>query len=218
MATLIAEIKAEVPLPEDIIAEVRQGFSEDDSLHVLKMLSELQGENPDLFGDRILRCIVVLGSGSIEKVSKAAQLARDDYRELISAAEYDWGNRIRLLSLPFGIYPNMEVFKQWLAGQQIVVPWGIGCDEKWTIECSQIRELSLEQVHKLKAVTETVSDPNLYVAYLSFLCIRGPREISASKGIEAKAFACYLLRPETGGFEFQRFWHLPKDVQKRGQW
>jgi hypothetical protein len=159
-----------------------------------------------------------LAYGLIEELAKAITLARDDWQVLIMAAEYHWGNRVRLLSLPFGIYPEIEAFKHWLAGQQIVVPWGIGSDEKWTIEYSEIKGLSLEQVHQLKNVSEKVLDPNLYFANLNFLCIYGSKEISATKAIEGKISIYYRLHPETGGFEFKKFFYRPQDLGKRGKW
>ena len=205
-------------LPEDIITKVRQDFCEDDSLRVLQIFSELRKENPDLFSDRILRCIIILAHGLIEELAKAVTLARDDWQALIMAAEYHWGNCARLLSLPFGIYPDIEIFKHWLVGQQIVVPWGVGCDEKWTIEYSEIRGLPLEQVYQLKNASWKVEDPNLYFAKLSFLCIYGSKEISATKAIEGKISIYYRLRPETGEFEFKKFSYHPQDLGKRGKW
>ena len=205
-------------LPEDIITKVRQDFREDDSLSILQKLSELGKENPDLFSDRILRCVLILARGFIKELPKAITLARDDWQALIIAAEYNSGNCVRLLALPFGICPEIEVFKHWLAGQQIVVPWGIGSDEKWTIEYSEIKGLSLEQVHRLKNVREKISDPNLYFAILNFLCIYGSKEISATKAIEGKISIYYRLHLESGEFEFKKFFYRPQDLGKRGKW
>ena len=205
-------------LPEDIITKVRQDFCEDDSLRVFQIFSELRKENPDLFSDRILRCIIILAHGLTEELAKAVTLAHNDWQALIMAAEHNWGNCVRLLSLPFGIYPDIEIFKHWLVGQQIVVPWGVGCDEKWTIEYSEIRGLPLEQVYQLKNASWKVLDPNLYFAKLSFLCIYGSKEISATKAIEGKISIYYRLRPETGEFEFKKFSYHPQDLGKRGKW
>jgi hypothetical protein len=203
-------------LPEDIITKVRQDFSEDDSLLVLKMFKELQKENPNVFSDRIMRCLVVRASGQIEKLTEAIELARLDWRDLITAAEYHWGDCVRLLSLPFGVYPDPEVFKNWFVGRQITIPWQE--KEKWTVEYSDIRGLSLEQVQQLKDVSQSVSDPNLYFARLSFLCIQGSKEISASKAIEGKIIIYYRLHPDSNEFEFRKFSCNPKDLEKRGKW
>ena len=205
-------------LPEDIVIKVRQDFCEYDSLRVLQIFRELRKENPVLFSDRHLRCIIILAHGLIEELTKAVTLARDDWQALIIAAEYYWGNRVRLLSLPFGIYPDVEVFKHWLVGQQIIIPWGVGCDEKWTIEYSEIRGLSLEQVDQLKNVSHKVLEPDLYFANLNFLCIHGSKEISATKAIEGKASIYYRLHPEIREFEFKKFFYRPQDLGKRGKW
>src|ERR1700733_7669369 len=123
-------------LLEDIITKVRQDFSEDDSLCVLQMFKELQNENLNLFNERILRCLIIQASSRIEKLTEAILVARLDWRDLISAAEYHWGNRVRLLSLPFGIYPDIEVFKNWFVGKHLAIPWH--SNEKWAIEYSDI--------------------------------------------------------------------------------
>jgi len=203
-------------LPEDIVIKIRQDFSEDDSLCALQMFKELCAENPSLFSDRILRCLVVLARGRIEKLTKAVALARSDWRDLISFAEYHSGNRVRLLSLPFGAHPEMESFKRWFAGQQIEIPWA--CNEKWIIDYSEIRELSLEQVCPLKDVSRTISDPSLYIASLNILCIRGSAEISASNAMEGKILIVYRIHPVTNEFEFKKFSYNPKHLGKRGRW
>jgi hypothetical protein len=207
-----------MPLPEDIIIKVRQDFSEDDSLQVLQRLSELEQEDPDLFNDRILRCLVIYAYAKAEKLAEAVQVARNDWRDLISSAEYYWGDRIRLLELPFGIHPEAEVFRQWLTGRQIMIPWGMGDDKIWTIKYPEIRELSLKQVHQQKEVSDKILDANRYYAQLNLLCIRGPGAISESKAIEARVFVFYRRQPETGGFTFERFLHRPQDLAKRGNW
>ena len=184
-------------LPDDIIIKVRQDFSEDDSLRVLQTLKKLVAEDAKLFSNRVLRCLVVLAAGKTDKLAKGIELTRIDWRDTISAAEYDWGNRVRLLELPFGFHPDFEIFKQWFVGQVILIPWAD--NQSWTVNYSDIRSLSLEEVSK------KVSDPNLYFANLSFLCIRGEREISVSNAIEGKIFFYYRLKPEQNGFEFQKF-------------
>src|ERR1035437_3286637 len=203
-------------LPDDIITKVRQDFSEDDSLRALQTLKELVAEDAKLFSDRILRCLVVLAAGKTDKLAKGIESARIDWRDIISAAEYHWGNRVRLLQLPFDFYPDFEIFKQWFVGQVILIPWAD--NQSWTVEYSDIRSLSLEEVRQLKEVTKKVSDPNLYFAYLSFLCIRGEREISVSNAIEGKVFFYYRLKPGQNEFEFQKFIYDPKKLGKRGKW
>jgi hypothetical protein len=43
----------------------------------------------DLRSDRLSRCALFLAKGSIKKLEEAVSLGRDDYRDLIVAAEYD---------------------------------------------------------------------------------------------------------------------------------
>jgi len=203
-------------LPEDIMTKVLQDFSEDDSLRVLQMLKELQKKDPKLFNDRILRCVIICAGGHIEKLTEAIEDARLDWRDLIGAAEYHWSNRVRLLELSFGIYPDIEVFKNWFVGRQLVIPWHD--NEKWKVEYSDIRGLSLEQVRQLKDVSQSVSDPNLYFARLSFLCIQGSKEISVSKAVEGEIIIYYRLHPNTNEFEFIKFSYSPKKLGKRGKW
>lgn len=203
-------------LPDDIITKARQDFSEDDSLRVLQTLKELVAEDAKLFSDRILRCLVVLADGKTDKLAEGIKLIRIDWRDVISAAEYDWGNRARLLQLPFGFHPDLETFKQWFVRQEILIPWAD--NQKWTIEYSDIRSFSLEQVRQLKEVSEKVSGPNLYFANLSFLCIRGEMEVSASNAVEGKAIFYYRVKPEQNKFEFLKFSYDSKTLGKRGKW
>jgi hypothetical protein len=203
-------------LPEDIIIKVRQDFSDDDSLRVLQALKELQKEDSDLFNDRILRCLVVSALGRTGELDKAITLARLDWRDLIVAAEYKWGNRVRLLALPFGVCPDIEILQQWFTGRQLSIPWAD--DEKWTIGHSDVRELSLEDVRQSSEGGGSIQEPNLYLARLRFLCIQGSNEISASKAIEGNIYIYYRLNPCTNGFEFQKFGYDPKKLVKRGRW
>jgi hypothetical protein len=204
-----------VKLPEDIVAEVRRNYSEDDSLRMLAMLVELKKENPKFFSDRLLRCLVVSGGGNMEKFAEAMNLARSDWRELFVAAEYSWGNRIRFLLLPFGICPEISLFKKWFSGQQLILPWKTMPEEKWTIKPQEIKDLSIVFIYPLQTVP---NDPDLYFGSLSFLAVKGPKEISISKAVEARVFVSYRVTPEAGEFKFHKFWYLPKDIKKRGKW
>jgi hypothetical protein len=205
-------------LPEDLISKVRQDFPEDDALQLLLMLSALQKEDPQRFSDRILRCLVVCAERAIEKLPEVMKLASIDWRDLIVAAECNGGSVVRFLSMPFGIHPEIEVFKNWLAGKKIPVPWCAGEEGKWIIETSEMRGLSISSVRQVKTIIPKVLDPGLYIAGLTFLCIQGSREISGAKAIEAKVYVTYRRDPETGEFGFQRFDCRPQDVTKRGKW
>ena len=88
-------------LPQDIITKVRQDFSETDAVVIVQLLSELQNENPKVFCDRILRCIIFCAEGLFDEFASAVKLARIDWRDVIMNAEYDGENRRRHFELPF---------------------------------------------------------------------------------------------------------------------
>ncbi len=90
-------------LPQDIIAKVRRDFPEDDAGAILQLLSELQKENPRIFSDRILRCILFSAQGRFDEFACAVALARIDWRDVIVNAEYDGDRetRRRNFTLPF---------------------------------------------------------------------------------------------------------------------
>jgi hypothetical protein len=49
-----------------------------------------------------VRCIVFVANGDLNRIEKAIDLAKTDYRDLIVLAEYDEKNeRVRNLSNPF---------------------------------------------------------------------------------------------------------------------
>ncbi|HTI99343.1 MAG TPA: hypothetical protein VL527_10715 [Dongiaceae bacterium] len=205
-------------LPEDISTKVRQDFAPADRRQVLQLLTQLLRDDAELFNERILRAIVVWGNGSVSKLVQGIAFARDDWRDLITAAESRQGNRVQLLALPFGTHPDLEQITDWLDGYEITVPWAVGADAGWTIRPAELRGLSLEQVHQLQTINRKVTDPNQYLARLHFLCIHGGKEISATKAIEGKILLYYRRHPDTGRFSFERFICRPQDLEKRGKW
>lgn len=94
-----------MPLPDDILAKIRLDFSDGEILPVIELLTDLQREDPRLFCDRILRCILYVARGRFADLADAVALARLDWRDLIVAAEYDgqFEARQRDLSLPFAV-------------------------------------------------------------------------------------------------------------------
>lgn len=88
-------------LPQDVNTKVRRDFPKDDAVVILQLLSELQKENPRVFSDRILRCIVFSAHGSFDEFACAVALARIDWRDVIMNAEYDGEIRRRKFELPF---------------------------------------------------------------------------------------------------------------------
>ena len=78
-----------IMLPQDIITKVQQDFSKDEAVVIVQLLSELQAENPRVFCDRILRCIVFTAEGRFDWFASEVALARMDWRDVIVNAEYD---------------------------------------------------------------------------------------------------------------------------------
>ena len=90
-------------LPQDIVTKVQQDFSKENALVIVQLLTELQMENPQVFCDRILRCIVFSAQGRFDCFASEVALARLDWRDVIMNAEYDrdWKNHLRHFELPF---------------------------------------------------------------------------------------------------------------------
>ena len=90
-------------LARDIWGKVNKDFeiSEEAAL-ALSVLADFVDENKELSSDRILRCIVFVANGDLNRLEKAIDLAKEDYRDLIVWAEYDEKNeRVRDLTNPF---------------------------------------------------------------------------------------------------------------------
>ena len=90
-------------LPQDVVTKVQHDFSKDDAGAIVQLLTELQAEDPRVFSDRILRCIVFSAQGRFDWFASQVELARLDWRDVIMNAEYDrdWKNHIRHFELPF---------------------------------------------------------------------------------------------------------------------
>ena len=89
-------------LPEDIAARIRHDFPAAAVESVVGLLAGLQREDPQLFGSRVLRCLVFLARGQLTKLAEWVTLARTDYRDLIVAAEYDENQQqVRDFNKPF---------------------------------------------------------------------------------------------------------------------
>jgi hypothetical protein len=77
------------PLPADVAERIPRLFPNEADA-VARQLSQLRNEDSRLFGDRIIRCIVFCAShypGT--NIDQWIEQARNDYRDLIVAAEYD---------------------------------------------------------------------------------------------------------------------------------
>ena len=81
--------------PPDIVKRVLDDYDAD-------AIGQVHCWLEDLGSDRLARCALFLAAGSIEKLRKATELGRTDYRDLIMAAEYDPAHhRVRDFNLPF---------------------------------------------------------------------------------------------------------------------
>jgi len=90
-------------LAQDIVERIRRDFEDPDeadlALSVLKDFAEKNKEPPS---DRVLRGIVFVANGDLDRLGQAIDLARIDYRDLIVWAEYDENRqRVRNLSTSF---------------------------------------------------------------------------------------------------------------------
>ena len=85
MLVRIALSSFTMALPEDIIAKVRNDFSEDDALAILQLLAEVKQKDPKGWHslDQVLRCIVFVAHGNFEQFADAVA---DDPRDLIVRA------------------------------------------------------------------------------------------------------------------------------------
>jgi hypothetical protein len=91
-----------MPLTSDVSARIQQDFQADEIEPVTDLLSELQHSDPQIFSDRILRCALFVARGKFATLVDAVALARVDFRDLVSAAEYDSDfKQIRDFNHPF---------------------------------------------------------------------------------------------------------------------
>ena len=90
-------------LARDIWGKVNKDFeTPEEAALALSVLADFMVQNQELSSDRILRCIVFVANGDLNRLEKAMDLAKEDYRGLIVLAEYDEKNeRVRDLSNPF---------------------------------------------------------------------------------------------------------------------
>ena len=90
-------------LARDIWGKVNKDFeTPEEAALALSVLADFVDQNKKLSSDRIVRCIVFVANGDLNRLEKAIDLAREDYRDLIVWAEYDEKNeRVRDFSNPF---------------------------------------------------------------------------------------------------------------------
>ena len=90
-------------LARDIWGKVNKDFeTPEEAALALSVLSDFVDQNQELASDRILRCIVFVAKGDLNRLEKAIDLAKEDSRDLIVWAEYDEkSERVRDLTNPF---------------------------------------------------------------------------------------------------------------------
>ena len=88
--------------PRDIVDRVLREYPADAIGQVHLWLEDLRS-------DRLSRCALFVAQGSLQKLEGAVALGREDYRDLIVAAEYDsFLIQLRDFNRPFGseVVPN----------------------------------------------------------------------------------------------------------------
>ena len=76
-----------MPIAPDIEKRIRDD-SGDLAGEMLEQLAAFAGRHPEL-GDRILRCLVYLAHGKIDRLGYAIQTAESDWRDTIVQPEYE---------------------------------------------------------------------------------------------------------------------------------
>lgn len=91
------------PLAPDIRRRIARDFNPADASAMLAEFDQQRAVDPDLFSDRIVRCIVYVANGELTTAQRAVSWALTDPRDLIVWAEYGnkFDTRLRDLSVPF---------------------------------------------------------------------------------------------------------------------
>ena len=74
----------------DIYQKIERDFGNDLKL-VIEQVEILDARSKGLIGDRMLRAMVFLAKGNIDRLKQVIQLGRTDYRDVLWQAEYDCG-------------------------------------------------------------------------------------------------------------------------------
>ena len=74
-----------IALPRDILYRINRDFAADHAQTVIDLLSCYNGPERD----RVLRCVLHLADGSLERLEASLKTAYMDYRDIIYFAEYD---------------------------------------------------------------------------------------------------------------------------------
>lgn len=74
----------------DIYQKIEIDFGEDLD-QAIEIINILDARSKGLVGDRMLRAMVFLAKGNIERLEQVIELGRTDYRDVLWQAEYDCG-------------------------------------------------------------------------------------------------------------------------------
>jgi hypothetical protein len=74
----------------DIYQKIELDFG-DDLKSAIEQVEILDARSRGLVGDRMLRAMVFLAKGNIERFMQVIELGRTDYRDVLWQAEYDCG-------------------------------------------------------------------------------------------------------------------------------
>ena len=92
------------PLPADVVERLSSDYGERADTVTAQLLACRRLGSTDYFGDRLVRCVVFVARGDEWRVPDLIELGRQEYRDLILAAEYDplCVRRLRNFNHPFG--------------------------------------------------------------------------------------------------------------------
>lgn len=81
--------------PPDIVSRLHRDFGERAET-ILNVLRACRSGNEDYLNDRLARCVIFAASGDETRLAKLLDLWRQDFRDVIVAAEYDQLGVMRL--------------------------------------------------------------------------------------------------------------------------
>ena len=90
-------------LARDIWGKVNKDFeTPEEAALALSVVADFVEQNRELSSDRIVRCLVFLADGDLDRLEEALDLAKKNHRDLLVRAEYNEKNdRVRDLTQPF---------------------------------------------------------------------------------------------------------------------
>jgi hypothetical protein len=131
MLGLIAMSAEGILLPADVVGKIAAAFPNEPMTLVLELLDEYEG--PERL--RVIRCVIHLAEGNIDKLLDLIGSAKTDYRDVIYWAEYDRNDqRIRDFDQPFAAAPKIpgDVSLSFIGGRPFLpgsaeIPTCAGC-------------------------------------------------------------------------------------------